>query len=113
MKQYGTKALAEARPELIGGYVVPCVNLPYMNCSEYVGRLLTQSGPTVPFAAGYFRRGDGMWQFSLRSRPGFDCSAVAQSFCGGGHPQAAGFQVARLPWEEPGTTTDGGERRFP
>lgn len=39
MKQYGTKALAEARPEMIGGYVVPCVNLPYMNCSEYVGRL--------------------------------------------------------------------------
>jgi hypothetical protein len=94
--QYGTKALAEAREEMIGGHLVPTVNLPYMNCSEYVGRLLQESPAHVPFAAGYFRRADGLWQFSLRARPNFKVNDLAKRFGGGGHPQAAGFQVAKL-----------------
>lgn len=110
-RQYGQKGLAEARSEMISDYLVPCVNMPYMNCSEYVGWLLERS-PTAAFAAGYFRRADGKWQFSLRSRPDFDCSQVARLYGGGGHPQAAGFQVEVLPWEESrmGTTMDGGAR---
>jgi oligoribonuclease NrnB/cAMP/cGMP phosphodiesterase (DHH superfamily) len=100
IRQYGTKALAEAHMEcwLRLAPEVPkaiwCVNLPYMNCSEHVGRLLEERGG--PFAAGYFRRGDGRWQFSLRSCPDFDCSAVAKLYGGGGHKQAAGFDVANL-----------------
>lgn len=96
--QYGTKALKEARYEMLAGYSVPTVNMPYMNCSEHVGRLLREEGvPT--FAAGYFRRDDGRWQFSLRGAPGFDVSEVAKQFGGGGHAGAAGFDVERLPWE--------------
>lgn len=96
--QYGAKACAEARWERVGGYSMPTMNLPYMNCSEHVGMLLEEH-PDSPVAAGYFRRADGKWQFSLRSRADFDCSAIARAFGGGGHAQAAGFHVDRLPWE--------------
>mgnify|MGYP001615428659 CR=1 FL=1 len=96
--QYGRKARAEMRLEEIAGYLVPAVNLPYMNCSEHVGKL-EEDNPDSPFAVGYFRRADGRWQFSLRARSGFDVSEVAKRYGGGGHAGAAGFDVARLPWE--------------
>lgn len=95
---YGAKAREMARFEVIAGHRVPTVNLPYMNCSEHVGALADEN-PNAPFAAGYFRRGDGRWQFSLRARGDFDVSEVAKSFGGGGHAGAAGFDVAVLPWE--------------
>ena len=95
---YGRKAREMARFEMIAGYHVPTINLPYMNCSEHVGAL-AEEYPDAPFAAGYFRRADGRWQFSLRSRDGFDVSEVAKGFGGGGHVAAAGFDVASLPWE--------------
>lgn len=98
--QYGRKALAEQTQQVLCGHTVPTVNLPYMNCSEHVGELLRQH-PEAPFAAGYFRRGDGRWQFSLRSRPDFDVSVIAKQFGGGGHAGAAGFDVAILPWDLP------------
>lgn len=109
MRQYGTKALAEARllewPKLWREHWTSapsddprtfawCVNLPYMNCSEYITRLLEERGGN--FAAGYFRRGDGRWQFSLRSKADFDVSEIAKMYGGGGHKQAAGFDVADL-----------------
>lgn len=95
---YGAKAREMARVEEISGHRVPTINLPYMNCSEHVGAL-AEEYPDAPFAAGYFRRADGRWQFSLRSRDGFDVSEVAKGFGGGGHAGAAGFDVASLPWE--------------
>jgi c-di-AMP phosphodiesterase-like protein len=97
IEQYGRKARAEMTREVLRGgvHVVPCINLPYMNCSEHVGELLKEH-PEAPFACGYFRRRDGRWQFSLRSRPDFDVSAVAQRFGGGGHAGAAGFDAAAL-----------------
>lgn len=98
IEQYGRKAREHARFERIAGHRVPTINLPYMNCSEHVGALL-DAHPGVPFAAGYFRRDDGRWQFSLRARPDFDVSEVAETFGGGGHAGAAGFDVARLPWD--------------
>ena len=101
IQQYGTKAIEQAQllewrafPARLIDLPVWCMNLPYMNCSEHVGRLLEEKGG--PFAAGYFRRGDGRWQFSLRSRSDFDCSEVAKLFGGGGHLQAAGFDVQDL-----------------
>jgi oligoribonuclease NrnB/cAMP/cGMP phosphodiesterase (DHH superfamily) len=109
IRQYGTKALAEARllewPSLWREHwasvpaddprtFVWCVNMPYMNCSDYLDRLLKEKD--VPFVAGYFRRGDGRWQFSLRSRVDFSVADVAKHFGGGGHLQAAGFDVANL-----------------
>lgn len=95
IQEYGRKARAEATLERIGEHVVPAINLPYMNCSEHVGALLGEH-PEAPFAAGYFRRRDGRWQFSLRSRPDFDVSEVAKMFGGGGHAGAAGFDVEDL-----------------
>lgn len=95
---YGAKAREMARVEEISGHRVPTINLPYMNCSEHVGAL-AEEYPDAPFAAGYFRRADGRWQFSLRARAGFDVSEVAKVFGGGGHAGAAGFDVAILPWE--------------
>jgi hypothetical protein len=95
---FAGKAREMARFEMIAGYHVPTINLPYMNCSEHVGAL-AEEYPDATFAAGYFRRADGRWQFSLRSRAGFDVSEVARVFGGGGHSGAAGFDVHRLPWD--------------
>lgn len=97
--QYGVKSREQARFEEIGGYKVPTINVPYMNASDHVGRL-AEENLDAPFAAGYFRKRDGTWQFSLRSRGGFDVSEVAKKYGGGGHPGAAGFEVEELPWTD-------------
>lgn len=96
MDQYGTKALAQARLRRVdaAGADVWTVNLPYMNCSDYLSRLMHEKGDN--FVMGYFCRDDGRWQFSLRSRGNFDCSVVAKTFGGGGHKHASGFDVASL-----------------
>jgi hypothetical protein len=79
----------------IGGVVVPVVNLPYTMASEAAGKL----AENAPFAAAYFDRADAR-VFSLRSRgdSGADVSAIAKAYGGGGHRNAAGFQVP-LGWE--------------
>lgn len=94
---YGDKACDNATIEKIDEYDVPCINTQYMNISDHVGKL-AERHPEAPFAVGYFRRKDGMWQFSLRSRGDFDVSEIAKRFGGGGHKNAAGFQLAELPW---------------
>lgn len=74
---------------------IPVVNAPYINTSELVGSLAQDA----LFAVGWFQRGDGMYQYSLRSRDGdppFDVSELAKQFGGGGHAQAAGFAVKEL-----------------
>lgn len=79
----------------LGGHAVPVCNAPYFAASELAGDLSLNH----PFAAAYFYNGRE-WQFSLRSRGDFDVGAFARDhFGGGGHKQAAGFGVARLPWE--------------
>lgn len=95
---YGEHARAHARMEIIGDYSVPVINVPYMNSSDHIGKL-AEEHPESPFAAGYFRRDDGKWQFGLRARGDFDCSEVAKVFGGGGHAAASGFAVDVLPWE--------------
>ena len=97
IQQYGRKARKEVQFRMVGGYEVPCINLPYMNCSEHVGAL-AEEHQQFPFAVGFFQRGDGQWQFSLRARGTFDVSHVASGFGGGGHMGAAGFQLDKLPW---------------
>lgn len=71
-------------------YSVLIVNVPYLNTSE-VGNELSK---TADIGVGWFERGDGMLQFSLRSRGDIDVSEVAKAFNGGGHQHAAGFQVS-------------------
>jgi oligoribonuclease NrnB/cAMP/cGMP phosphodiesterase (DHH superfamily) len=99
---FGEKIREQARFETIGEYRVPTINTPYMNISDHLNALAEQY-PDAPFSAGYFRKRDGDWQFSLRVRKGsdFDCSAVATEFGGGGHRAAAGFEVKTLPWDKP------------
>jgi oligoribonuclease NrnB/cAMP/cGMP phosphodiesterase (DHH superfamily) len=79
----------------IGGVEVPVVNLPYTMASEAAGKL----AEGAPFAAAYFDREDAR-VFSLRSRGdnGADVSAIAKMYGGGGHKNAAGFQMP-VGWE--------------
>lgn len=100
---FGDKAIAQMKFEEVGGHTVPTINTPYMNCSEHVGKL-AEKYSDAPFAAGYFRRADGRWQFSLRSRGDFDVSEIAKIYGGGGHKAAAGFDIAELPWVNQQTT---------
>lgn len=76
---------------VIGGYAVPCANATLF-FSE-VGEELCRRFPNKPFSAYYLDRSDGKRQFGLRSRGGFDVSAVAKEYGGGGHKDAAGFVI--------------------
>jgi len=79
------------RTMLIGGYAVPAASLPYTLTSD-AGNLMAQG---ERFSACYWDTATHR-VFSLRSRPeGMDVSAIAASYGGGGHKNAAGFQVPR------------------
>lgn len=78
----------------VGGYSVPVVNVPYHYASDTANELLAVE-PEAPFAACWFRRGDGKVQWSLRSENArVDVSEVAAKMGGGGHRNAAGFEQA-------------------
>src|ERR1700676_3718769 len=88
------KFIADAYTDVIDGMTVPVVNVPYHYASDTAHALL-QKYPEAPFTACWFRRSDGMIQFSLRSEDRrVDVSEVAKKFGGGGHRNAAGYQVA-------------------
>jgi hypothetical protein len=77
----------------IGGHRVPTVNVPYHFASDTANELLALH-PYAPFSAAWFRRGDGKFQVSLRSEEGrADVSEIAKLYGGGGHRNAAGFEV--------------------
>lgn len=78
----------------IAGHRVPTANLSYMSASDACHRML-EMHPDAPFAATWFKRGDGMFVYSLRSRTGsdIDVSVIAKKFGGGGHKHAAGLSV--------------------
>ncbi len=94
--RYVGEMAKQARVIAFAGHDVPIVNAPYINTSELVGHL----AQTAPFAVGWFQRGDGKYQISLRSRgaDGVDVSEVAKAHGGGGHRGAAGFACDALPW---------------
>lgn len=77
----------------VGGHRVPAVNSPLFQ-SE-LGEELCKRYPEAPFAAVWFSPGPDTEVWSLRSRNGFDVSAVARELGGGGHPAAAGFKRVR------------------
>ena len=79
------------REMTISGHVVPVASLPYTLTSD-AGHLMAQD---KPFAACYWDTADRR-VFSLRSTDdGMDVAAIAESFGGGGHARASGFQVPR------------------
>lgn len=72
---------------VIRGFAVPAANLP-PNMASDAGNIMAKG---EPFAACYTATKDG-WKFSLRSTDdGVDVSAIAKTFGGGGHRNAAGF----------------------
>lgn len=75
----------------IAGMRVPIVNSALFQ-SE-IGERLLALYPDAPFAAIWYENGCDRI-YSLRSRPGVDVSAIARDMGGGGHKQAAGFNVA-------------------
>jgi oligoribonuclease NrnB/cAMP/cGMP phosphodiesterase (DHH superfamily) len=92
-QQKAVKDLSElcTRPMNIGGYIVPCANVPPMFASD-MGNLLSKD---EPFAATYFDTNHSR-MFSLRSSPqGINVAKIAEHYGGGGHEHAAGFKVDR------------------
>lgn len=85
---------AHARVIEFSGHKIPIVNASPVSISELLGKL----AETAPFSLGWFQRGDGMYQYSLRSRgpDGVDVSEIAKRHGGGGHRNAAGFQSKTL-----------------
>lgn len=82
---------AQIRP--INNIPVPVVNCSWAFASDVAHELLA-AHPEAPFAACYYDRGDGTRTYSLRSTDDrHDVSAVAKRYGGGGHRNAAGFEV--------------------
>jgi oligoribonuclease NrnB/cAMP/cGMP phosphodiesterase (DHH superfamily) len=76
---------------------VPCVNVPQVDISEVLELLLDSFGT---IALGWFVRADGLAQVSIRTRGDVDASELARRFGGGGHKNAAGFQVGLTRWAQ-------------
>lgn len=78
-----------AREVEVCGHRVLCVNATTL-ISEVAGELARYR----PFGVCYFERADGKRVYSLRARgSGVDVADVARLFGGGGHPNAAGFEL--------------------
>lgn len=74
---------------ILHGYNVPILNAPYFFASE-AGHIMAEG---EPFSVTYYDTPKGR-KFSLRSNDeGADVSAIATKFGGGGHRNAAGFEV--------------------
>jgi oligoribonuclease NrnB/cAMP/cGMP phosphodiesterase (DHH superfamily) len=74
----------------LGGATCWISNAPYFAASEVAGELAERD---ADFGACYFEVEQGRYQYSLRSREGFDVSTIARMFGGGGHKAAAGFST--------------------
>jgi uncharacterized protein len=72
-------------------YRTAVLNIPYVGVSE-AGNALCKKG--YPVSLLWFERGDGITQFSLRGDGTVDVSKIAQVYGGGGHHNAAGFQLS-------------------
>jgi len=74
---------------------IPVVNICQVDCSEVLHELCKIYSNSC-FSLYWFKRSDGMYQYGLRSIGDFDVSEVAKLFNGGGHKNAAGFQLKYL-----------------
>lgn len=97
IEQFYDQKIAEmlrtAKMVKINGISVPIVNCSWAFASDVAHALLEQF-PEAPFAATHYDRGDGSRSFSLRSEDSRqDVSLVAKRYGGGGHRNAAGFEV--------------------
>ena len=76
--------------------LMPLVNTPHLISDTCHAMLCADKYQDCPVVAAWFTKQDKVC-YSLRSRPGFDCSKLAQEYGGGGHPQASGFTSVEKP----------------
>lgn len=77
----------------LAGFNVPAVNCPAELASD-VGNAMLAADPAAPFSVTYYDKAGGTRSFSLRSEDTrVDVARIAQRFGGGGHRNAAGFEV--------------------
>ena len=95
-KKLATDMADGAQPLLFNGQAGLMLNAPGVFHS-LVGHLLSEQSGT--FALMWHVGKSGGVKVGLRSQPGFDCIALAESMGGGGHAQACGFKMGleRLP----------------
>jgi uncharacterized protein len=101
IEYYTRSVVAEAQEGVLvfsgRNYRTAVLNIPYAGVSEAGNALVKDGGYDIGLA--WFERGDGQIQFSLRSNRdeeggGVDVSQIAKAYGGGGHWNAAGFQVS-------------------
>lgn len=90
--KYVKQIAANARLKRINEYMAPYVETSIL-MSEVCDYLIKNYPGNYPFAFYSFHRKDGKIQYGLRSRSDFDVSVIAKGFGGGGHKQAAGFEL--------------------
>ncbi len=91
-RQYIREVAKNARRVDFEGYNIPLVNAPQVDISE----LLQFLAKDEFFSMGWFQRTDGIFQYGLRSKGDFDVSEIAIKHGGGGHKNAAGFQLKEM-----------------
>ena len=89
IEHYVREAVAKAQTGHLAGAKVAILNVPYLNCSE-VGNELAK---THDFSMTWYEDGDRI-RFSLRSIGDIDVSQTAVRHGGGGHKNAAGFEMS-------------------
>lgn len=87
---------ATARWSKINNIPVPVANCTWAFASDVAHALLVKH-PEAAFAATYYDRGDGSRTYSLRSEDERDDVSIhARRYGGGGHRNAAGFEVPAI-----------------
>jgi oligoribonuclease NrnB/cAMP/cGMP phosphodiesterase (DHH superfamily) len=92
IKHYVDEVTQQAQVGMLGDYKTAILNVPYLGCSE-VGEKLAK---VFEVSLTYYEDGQGIYRFSLRSnKDGYniDVSEIAKKYGGGGHRNAAGFQL--------------------
>lgn len=96
LQEYCRCVAAHAQPGVFEGYAVAVVNATYKGISDTLNYILDRE-PGIEVAIGWFVRGDGLYQYSLRSRDdGPLVNQLALKYGGGGHDHAAGFTADHL-----------------
>jgi hypothetical protein len=91
---YVEKVAKEARFGIFHDRRIAYVNAAYPNTSDVAQALLEKSG--VEISMVYATRADGKMQFGMRSKGEISVAEIAKQYGGGGHKNAAGFQVAEF-----------------
>jgi oligoribonuclease NrnB/cAMP/cGMP phosphodiesterase (DHH superfamily) len=94
---YVAKVCEQAYTGTWDDHRVSIVNAAYPNISEVCNRLC-RNGAEI--GIGWFIRADGLVQFSLRSIGDLDVSVYAKLHGGGGHRNAAGFELPQQKAQE-------------